>query len=263
MGPGEIFECLICGAAYARSVPAPDELRKTYELLYGENGVYHDHRNEVDTIRKALDGQKALKVGWERRRFFSQLCPQPGDALLDVGCGTGLFISAAKMQGWKVAGVELSRDAAELGATAHKLPVQVGPIEEVSFNTEQFAAVTAWEVVEHLPCPRAFLRKVMSLLLPGGVFAGSIPNYARPRYRYGENLGPASVPPVHLNFWTPESFERTLRTAGFSQVEIAVPRFCWDLLRPLRFRNRTGIMRFLKVTFGFDTPTTMFFLAKK
>jgi hypothetical protein len=103
------------------------------------------------------------------------------------------------------------------------------------------------------------MHKVQLLLAAGGVFAGSVPNYARPRYRHGQDLGISSVPPVHLNFWTPSALVATLGTAGFSKIEIVVPR----ILRPFRPFNLTRVSRFIRVALGYDTPTAMFFVASK
>ena len=98
-------------------------------------------------------------------------------------------------KGWSVLGVEVSREAAELGQAVHKLPVHIGVIAELKLPDEAFEIVTAWEVLEHIPEPRKFLRGILQVLKPGGIFAGSVPNYGRSRYRFGEHLGPLSCPP--------------------------------------------------------------------
>jgi len=116
--------------------------------------------------------------------------------------------------------------------------------------------------MEHLPYPRTFLRNVRRALRVGGVFAGSVPNYARHRYRYGDDLGHASVPPVHLSFWTPEALSYVLRAAGFRHVHVVVPRLCTDLLRPFGALGWRKGWRFLQVALGRDVATEMAFLAR-
>src|ERR1041385_5941998 len=75
MAGSQLYECNECGSAYAAYVPTAGELSQKYESLYGPNGAYQRHRTEVETIRKARAGQVPLKVGWERRMFFSAVPP--------------------------------------------------------------------------------------------------------------------------------------------------------------------------------------------
>jgi SAM-dependent methyltransferase len=263
MAGATILECTVCGSAFAAAVPDPDKLQGVYDRLYSEGGAYQAHRNEVPLIARAKAAGQLPKLDWPRRVFLRRVKPNPGDTLLEVGCGTGLFLFAAHLKGWTATGVELCREAAELGAAVHQLPVFTGPVEAYPAPREKFTAIVAWEVMEHLPEPGRFLAQVLGMLKPGGIFAGSVPNYARPRYRFGDDLGPASVPPVHLNFWTPPALRNTLARAGFWSIETVVPRFCTDLLRPLHALDWERIKRFAKVILGLDTPTEMFFMARK
>lgn len=263
MAGTEIRMCAECGSAFSALLPKTGELEAIYNELYEEDGMYRHHRTEVSVIRAAMKKGKAPKVGWEQKLFFRHCRPSPtGNRLLDVGCGTGLFITAAVKSGWQVRGIDVSEQAIELGRVAHGLDVQAQRIEQLCEEEASFSAITAWEVVEHLAEPRKFFKTVLSLLRPDGLFAGSLPNYARLRYRYGDDLGWLSVPPVHLNYWDPPSFRYVLSKAGFKDVLIRVPRICVDTLRPLGSPDFKRLTRFLKIAFGTDLPTTMSFLAR-
>ena len=263
MAGATILECTVCGSAFAAAVPDPDELRGIYDRLYSQGGAYQAHRNEVALVAKAKAAGRLPKLDWPRRLSLRRAKPNRGDTLLEVSCGTGLFLFAAHLKGWTVTGVELCKEAAELGAAVHLLPVFTGPVEAYPAPREKFTAIVAWEVMEHLPKPGRFLGGVLVMLKPGGILAGSVPNYARPRYRFGDDLGPARVPPVHLNFWTPPALRNTLARAGLRAIKIVAPRFCADLLRPVRSLDWKRIRRFPKVVLGLDTPTEMFFMARK
>lgn len=266
MGGTKIFECPTCELAFSGQVLPAENVAKIYNELYRENGVYQQHRAEVTRMQHALARGRAVKLGREHNRLFGRCRPAPGDRLLDIGCGTGLFLHAASQAGWSVRGVEVSSEAAELGQTVHHLPIHIGRFEDAPLADKSFAAITAWEVLEHLPEPSVFLKKVLSLLTRGGVFAGSVPNYARRRYRYryGEDLGPASIPPVHLNFWTPSALKYTLQHAGFCDVEVGSPWVSIDLLRPLRYWWRPKkLIRFSKVILGLDILSSMFFIGRR
>lgn len=264
MEGAEIMECRACGSAFSGQLPPADEVAKIYDDLYKRGGAYEQLRAGVARVQRALTKDRPLKVGWEHRRFFDKYAPASGDRLLDIGCGVGLFLVAAAQAGWSPVGVEVSKEAAELGGAVHDLPVHVGRMESTELGTESYAAVTAWEVLEHIAEPARFLRRVLRLLQPGGVFSRSVPNYARRRYRYGTHFGPASVPPVHLSFWTPSALQRTLELAGFCDVEVGAPRMSLDLLRPLRSWWRPKkVIRFAKVLVGADIISEMFFFGRR
>lgn len=258
-----ISECQSCGSAFSEVAPSAEEISEIYEDLYKKHGLFEQHRQEVSRFQCDMAKKRPVKVGWEQKRFFKRCPPTPGSQLLDIGCGTGLFLVAASQAGWSVSGVEVSGEAAELGQAVHKLPVHVGVIAGLKLPDDAFEAVTAWEVLEHIPEPSEFLHVVSRILKPGGIFAGSVPNYGRSRYRFGEHLGPLSCPPIHVNFWDNNSLEYVLRHAGFSNVEVSWPRCTLDLLKPRRRPSLKKITNFLKVGLGFDMVSSMFFMCKK
>jgi len=256
-------KCLQCGAVFCTAVLGPAETRATYARLYAAGGEFQRHRDEVGRVRRALESGTLLTVGWARKEFFRRVPAVPGrDRLLDIGCGTGLFLVAAAQRGWDVQGVDVSEEAVALGGSVHGLDVRARPVEEIDTEGLRFSAVTAWEVLEHLAEPRRFLASMPRLLRPGGVFAGSVPDYSRKRYRYGEDLGLSSVPPVHVSFWDPGSIRELLLRAGLDEVVVWSPRFAPDLLRPFRSPSFKRFARFAKVLVGLDKTTSMFFLAR-
>jgi SAM-dependent methyltransferase len=97
-----------------------------------------------------------------------------GGRLLDIGCGMGEFLDVAARAGFLVSGLEPSRTAAEIAGRRH--PVVRGELGSVEFKAGTFDAATAWSVLEHVPAPADFLRKVRGLLAPGGCLALRVPD---------------------------------------------------------------------------------------
>jgi cyclopropane-fatty-acyl-phospholipid synthase len=101
---------------------------------------------------------------------------QPGERVLDVGCGWGSFaIHAALRHGVRVVGVTLSEPQAQL---ARARAVEAGVGDSVEFRVadyrelgaEQFDAIASIGMVEHVGAERidVYARTLAGLLRPGG-----------------------------------------------------------------------------------------------
>lgn len=149
-----IVHCTGCGLV--RSLWRDDDctIASIYHRL--EDALYEsEYRQRLRTADAYL--------GW-----LNRFCSQP-QALLDIGCSTGIFLSRARQAGWHVSGLEPSRWAA--GIAAGRLPdsnIQVGAINEASFPQLSFDVVTLWDVLEHLVSPTASLSCIHSWLKASG-----------------------------------------------------------------------------------------------
>ena len=159
-----LARCNFCGLRYTVDLPTEQQLETLYQGLYSDEGAYAMHLDEVQQVKET--GKN--KPGRYRSKIFLQRYrPQPGDRLLDVGCGVGTFMMAAEAQGWRVEGIELSDSAVRASNKIHNIPVQIGDFLQIDLEPGAFRAIVAWEVLEHLPNPRAFVAKARRLLSPG------------------------------------------------------------------------------------------------
>ena len=157
--------------------------------------------------------------------------PRAGAAVLDVGCGKGLFLRAlGRRRGDLVLhGVEPSRHARRFservvpGASIHE-----GLLTESPFASRHFDLVTCVGVFEHVPDPVGFARDLAARVAPEGRLFLSVPNLAN---------NPADVVTYdHLSRFTPVTFRAVLGRAGLVVEEIVaegrVPM--WALARRAR-----------------------------
>jgi len=155
---------------------------------------------------------------------------QPGEKILDVGCGTGtLAMEVALRVGAKgrVFGIDpgeqqIARARSKAARRSLSIEFQVGVIEHLDFPDQTFDVVLSTIMMHHLSdtLKRQGLAEIARVLKPGGRLV--IADFKRPEER------PAQ--PVHFGAGGSriQDLETLIKDAGFLRVEIEetrLPRF--------------------------------------
>ncbi|MSP38874.1 MAG: class I SAM-dependent methyltransferase [Deltaproteobacteria bacterium] len=149
--------------------------------------------------------------------------------VLEIGPGSGHMTEALVRQNCVVTCVEVSRDLNSMaGAFCHQMIV--GDIEllcqEEGFPGEKFDVILFGDVLEHLRDPAAVLGKLRDHLTATGYLVASVPNVAHASVRLALFNGEFNyneeglLDRTHLKFFTIDSLNALLRSAGFSIVEL-------------------------------------------
>lgn len=148
-----------------------------------------------------------------------------GGAVLDIGCASGDLL-AALGPGFTAFGIEPSRDAQAL-AQSRGVRILGATPSELAAAGRRFDVITAIDVIEHVPDPRAFLAQLAPFLEAGGfivISTGSTASaawrLAGPAYYYSHNF-------EHISFISPRwcqrsagpHFQGTLIEAGFAHLD--------------------------------------------
>ena len=166
-----------------------------------------------------LHAMNPLRIGWIAARL-------PGPVrLLDVGCGAGLASEALAAQGHAVMGIDAAGEVLEAGR-AHAegqgldLAYRQATTGDLVREGQRFAAITALEVIEHVPDPAGFMADLAALLEPGGrLFVSTLNRTARSLLtakigaEYVLRLLPAGTHNWR-QFVTPAELARVARRAG-------------------------------------------------
>lgn len=149
--------------------------------------------------------------------------------LLDIGCGTGLFLSRYLSQGGDGIGIDLSRGM--VARARERLPESeflVGTGEALPFRDNTFDAVASLLTFSYIHHPAEMVADVYRILRPGGRFA---------LCTMGKNLFTSMVPALYWigekmelrkigvgdfdeHYYTEEEMEALLGDAGFEGVEV-------------------------------------------
>lgn len=136
--------------------------------------------------------------------------------LLDVGCSNGSFVHAAMRRGWDACGIEVRSESVRV-AKRHGILVYKGRLEDQTFPSDHFSAVTMWQVLEHLPDPRKVIHETVRILRPGGILALSTPNIRSIGWKLLRADWPAIEPAVHFNLFHYKGLERFTRDSGLKK----------------------------------------------
>lgn len=209
-GNFSLVSCQRCGLVYLNPRPTVQEIGAYYPAEQ-----YHPFRalQQKDSFEPAASQrQNADKI--------TQIWGTPtGCHVLDVGCGSGLFLLAMRQNGWQVHGVEPNQQAAEFAQNTLKLPVTIGDIFQVN-QEDLFDVVTFWDVLEHTHSPRDVLVQAHALLNPNGLLVINVPNWASLERKLFKRKWIAIDAPRHLYHFSPETITRLLQNCGFYVVEI-------------------------------------------
>jgi trans-aconitate methyltransferase len=157
------------------------------------------------------------------------LAPQPGERILDLGCGDGQLTAKITARGAKVVGFDASAAMVEV-ARARGIEAHLGNAESLPFNHE-FDAVFSNAALHWVRDQDAMLAGVHRALKPGGRFVaemggqGNIAAIRTALIAVLERHGCAGLEDGVNYYPTPESYSARLMAQGFSVDQIQlIPR---------------------------------------
>lgn len=149
---------------------------------------------------------------WEWKPLIELLKSENRSRILDVGCGSGLFLEVLRHAGLSGTGIDSNSHSVE-ACRAKGLDVQCLEVEALDApGVPRFDAVTLFHVIEHLADPVAALVRLRRLLRPGGVIAVSVPH--SPMSFETDFVDPLNRPPHHLTRWNERSLAALAKAAG-------------------------------------------------
>lgn len=142
-----------------------------------------------------------------------------GKKILDVGCGTGIGSGYLATKGFSVTGIDIDSESIKWG-TAKKLHRNLvlieGQGERLPFDDETFDVVIAFECIEHMDSPYAFVLEAKRVLKPDGILICSVP------YCIGDVLAEllhGVSNPYHIQRFTPQTMRHLLSRCFVIQTE--------------------------------------------
>ena len=204
----EIWHCANCTARFTQDVPDADGIAPYYKA---EAYVSHTD-SKRGFINRAYHMVRNRTLQSKKELLQSECALQKG-SVLDVGSGTGAFLSTMKQAGWKALGLEPDADARRKALELYG--VALLPSHEIYTLSEKFDAVTLWHVLEHVHDLQGYVAQLHKLLSNKGKLFIAVPNYtSNDAENYGEFWAAYDVP-RHLYHFSPKSMQQLFTQNGF------------------------------------------------
>lgn len=137
--------------------------------------------------------------------------------LLDVGCGTGLFLKEAS-EFFDCTGIDISKAAIDI-ARLNKIKAKLIQIDFLNWRTKQkFDVITMWDVLEHVERPGVWLMRAQQSLKTGGHLFMATPNPSSEAHRRLKENWWGWSDETHQNIKTLKLWQIELERAGFRHI---------------------------------------------
>ena len=219
--------------------PSLENLGKYYE---SEDYISHTD-NKRSLFEKLYHFIKNIALK-NKLNLINSLQPNKG-RILDIGTGTGDFLSVAKNDGWQTIGVEPNERAKSIA-----IKKGISFVEQTSeLENHSFDVISMWHVLEHVPDLDKQIKELKRLLKPTGTLIIAVPNFKSfDAKHYGKFWAAFDVP---IHFW---HFSKTAIKLLFEKEEMKLEK-----VLPMKFdsfyvsllseKYKSGKMNFVKAFF--------------
>lgn len=150
----------------------------------------------------------------ETKAVFDLFQPQPGEKILDLGCGTGNFSIKLAQKGCQVTGIDISETMLERAAEkANKLDLDINFIKTDALNLEfeanHFDSVFSMAALEFIEDLKKAVQEMKRVVKPGGkILLGTIRKESDWGRLYQKQAQKEKSVFGHATFREPEELEK-------------------------------------------------------
>jgi 2-polyprenyl-3-methyl-5-hydroxy-6-metoxy-1,4-benzoquinol methylase len=239
--PGKIYKCEFCDFVFLH--PKLSEIEQ--EKYYSE-----EYRSQYETVSVEKRFQDDM-IEANRRLFDLKKLVSSDKKLLEIGSGSGAFLSLSTNYFDSVSGVELDINAKDF---LKKKGLNIfSNLEDI--EGQKFDVIVMFHVLEHLLDPVFFIKNISKYLNENGKLIIEVPNIddALLKFYDIDEFKNFYFCSAHLSYFSKKTLEDCLVKAGFAGEIFLIQRY--DLTNHLHWLRYRGPGGFLKEKEIFDQKT--------
>lgn len=182
-------------------------------------------------------GDMALKR--RARELITGLDPQPGENILDLGCGDGFYLYLLSNLDIKLKLTGSDYEATNFASVRRNLKennirlVRGDLMGKLPFKDNTFDKIVMAEVAEHLPDDVKGFKEIKRILKPGGIICLSVPNANYPlfwdpvnwilEHQFRTHIKQGFLAGFwfnHIRLYTPQQLKKNVQKSGLKVEEI-------------------------------------------
>lgn len=205
--------CNDCGLVFRNPFVEKDEDPNTLED--SSNFYMKDDLNDekITNEIKANMGRVELINKYNKHKLYK--------SIMDIGCGLGFFVKAARDSGYSAFGIELSEKMISFSRSKIKVPIYLCSYDEIYQikDINKFDVITAFHSLEHIRDQNNFFLSINKSLNKNGLLVIEVPYiFSFESILKGEKFD--GISSSHLFYHTPDSLQILLNDNGFKILDI-------------------------------------------
>lgn len=229
-----VWQCNDCYGMFTQDVPSMEKIGGYYQ---SENYISHSNTRK-GLINRLYHLVRKYTIARKRKLIRNETGLTKGN-ILDVGCGTGVFLHSMHETGWTTTGLEPDVNARLKASEIFNINVLPSP-ELFNLKHSSFDAITLWHVLEHVHSLHEYVMQLKKLITQRGLIFIAVPNFTSyDASRYKQEWAGYDVP-RHLYHFSPKSMNTLVKIHGM-QIQKTIPMwFDSYYVSMLSERNRRG-----------------------
>lgn len=188
-----------------RTTPCPDKLENYYR-----HKTYISHTDRSDTFLEKLY-QRVKKYSLHKKLSWVKKHAGSARSVLDVGAGTGSFVSFLKSRGWNIEGIEPSEKARAI-ADSKGIDLFKSTNE---LSERKYDVITLWHVLEHFQNLDDELDALLNHVKEDGTLIIALPNFKSYDAKYYGEYWAAYDVPRHVWHFSRSAVEKIFQERGW------------------------------------------------
>ena len=211
---------------------------------YYESDDYISHTDGKRTLfEKVYQYIKNIALK-NKLKLINNLNPEKGK-LLDIGAGTGDFLSVSKQNDWQITGIEPNEKARNIAISKGILFIEKS--EQLEKNS--FDVITMWHVLEHVSDLELQIKELKRLLKPNGTILIAVPNFNSYDAKHYGSYWAAYDVPRHLWHFSKTAIKLLFEKQDLHLQKVIPMKFDAFYVALLSEKYRKGNMNLLKAFF--------------